>query len=386
MSPELSIVIVTYQPTPVTHLCFWSLEQCDLKNSEVIVVDNSGEKHFTKEIEDFYPFIRLYRNKKNEGFGRACNKGFKQANGEIILFLNPDTIVPSNVEEKIFSFFKEHPSAGAMGVKMIDAFGNFLPESKRNFPTPISSLLKLSGLQHYINTRKKSWQYYAEQLNPESKGKVQILSGAFMAVRRSAMESSGGFDPRFFLYAEDIDLSYTITQKGFENWYNPDITIVHLKGETSLRNKNYSRYFFDSMIEFYKKHFSLKHHKIKGSFTILLIRILQALKALKHQNKLKKRTQSLHEISLHKDSSPDTVELIRNQNKNMVFRNHSKNKSNTYYLTSTKNISPSGLIELINKNKERNIHFLMHHPQSGWLLQLNGKDETCPHILNTAVK
>lgn len=386
MNPKISIVIVTYQPTPVTHLCFWSLEQCRLKNSEVIVVDNSGESSLIDDCEKFYPFLRIIKNTQNDGFGRACNKGFREAKGEIILFLNPDTIVPSNLEEKLLSFFTEHPSAGAMGAKMIDAFGEYLPESKRNFPTPTASLLKFSGLDHLPVPSKKQWHYYAGHIPVNSSGKVEILSGAFMAVTRSAMEKTGGFDPRFFLYSEDIDLSFEITRNGFENWYNPNITIVHLKGETALKNINYPKYFFGSMRAFYKKHYSLKHNPLEQSLTAIFIRLLQTFRELEHKKSLKKENYSPKQYLIHQDSSSKDIEQLQKQTSPAFIYTSEKNRPGIHSFVSTKDIGPTGLIDLIQKNKGKKIPCMILHHKSGWLLQLKGKNEACRSILKIAVK
>ncbi|WP_462317446.1 glycosyltransferase family 2 protein [Marinilabilia sp.] len=384
MNPKISIVIVTYQPTPVTHLCFWSLEQCQLNNSEVIVVDNSGQSSFIEEFEKLYPFLKIYKNQENEGFGRACNRGFKHAKGEIILFLNPDTIVPSNLEEKVLLFFREHPNAGAMGVKMIDAFGDFLPESKRNFPTPIASLLKFSRLSNLPLPSKKQWHYYADHIPADSPGEVTILSGAFMAVTRPAMEKTGGFDPRFFLYSEDIDLSFEIIQNGFENWYNPDITIIHLKGETALKNMNYPKYFFDSMQAFYQKHYSLKHNSLKKYSATFIIRLFQIFRKLKHKKNLKSNSRRFRqEVTSTEGFSRENVHPSRG--KNAQFPETSSDLE-AHPLISTNDINPSDLIRLIQKNKGQNKPYLLLHHKSQWLLQLNGKNETSLSYLKTAVK
>ena len=381
MNPTLSIVIVTYKPSPVTHLCFWSLEQCHLKDSEVIVVDNSGPNPLVESLAKRYPFIHLHKTSHNSGFGRACNKGFELSNGKYILFLNPDAVVPENMEAKLIAFFKKHPSAGAMGVKMIDAVGQFLPESKRNFPTPIASFLKFSGISRFFPAKNQKHQYYAEQIQSGTSGPVPILSGAFMAITRKAMTETGGFDPRFFLYAEDIDLSYQITQKGLENWYNPEITILHLKGETSLKEKNYPDFFYGSMKIFYKKHFGQKHNPLKRHSILFLIHGLKMFSKLKHN--LRKNPTAFHSQNIILQNTPNlkTLNYLKDKTNFSFTFNPTSSVPEVFELISTNETSPTEIIKKIHQNKNRNLGILVFHEKSGTLIKLNGKNNSCQTLL-----
>lgn len=371
MTPRISLIIVSYHATPLNHLCLWSLAESDLNHCEVIVVDNSGHDPLLKEIQKQYPFFRIIHNSENEGFGRACNKGHQIARGEISLFLNPDTIVPADFGKKILTFFETHPHCGAMGAKMIDGTGRFLPESKRNFPTPAAAFLKFSGLYRVIPNLKSNFHYYATQVRMNQTGKIPVLSGAFMAVSRAAMEKTGGFDPQFFMYSEDIDLSRQITESGFEVWYNPEIEIIHFKGETARIAPKFSSMFFNSMQLFYKKYYEHRH---SGLFFILITNFIQTLKTFSHlkyliSKKIPKKHFDL--FILDPNSSPGCLKKLQNSGYAVKIANSNATKS--FLPVSSLDTTPNQIIELLTTGKNSKNKILLIHEESGWLFQFNNK-------------
>jgi GT2 family glycosyltransferase len=224
---------------------------------EVFVVDNCSVDGSIEMIKEKFPGIILMENKENVGFARANNQAIRQAKGEFILLLNPDTVVEEDTFEKCLRFMDQHPEAGGVGVKMLDGKGNFLPESKRGFPTPFVAFCKAFGLSRLLPKSQTFNRYHLGFLPENETNEIDVLAGAFMFLRRSAIEKAGPFDEAFFMYGEDIDLSYRIVKAGFKNYYLPEARIIHYKGESTRKGSmNYVRMFYQAMIIFAQKHFS----------------------------------------------------------------------------------------------------------------------------------
>jgi GT2 family glycosyltransferase len=203
-----------------------------------------------------FPCVNFIVNETNSGFASACNKGLSQAKGDYILFLNPDTLLAEDVLHKCLNFFQSHPVAGAVGVKMIDGSGKFLKESKRSFPSPLTSLYKLFGLSRLFPHSKVFSRYYLGHLDENKNHEADVLAGAFMMIRKDVLDKTGGFDEDFFMYGEDIDLSYRIQKAGFKNYYLAEACIIHFKGESTKRGSlNYVRMFYNAMSIFVRKHY-----------------------------------------------------------------------------------------------------------------------------------
>src|SRR4029079_19484068 len=193
---------------------------------------------------------------ENTGFARACNRGLDYTSGEFILFLNPDTIVAEDCFQNCMEFFESHADCGALGVRMIDGSGKFLKESKRSFPSPLTSLYKLFGLSVLFPRSKVFGRYHLGHLDKDHDHEVDVLAGAFMMIRRKLLDITGGFDEIFFMYGEDVDLSYRIQKAGYKNYYFAGTTIIHFKGESTRRGSlNYVRMFYKAMSTFVKKHY-----------------------------------------------------------------------------------------------------------------------------------
>ena len=224
--------------------------------AEIFVVDNNSSDGSKAFFKDKFAGIHFIWNQENTGFAKANNMALQRASGKYILFLNPDTIVPEDCFEKCLSFLESHEDAGAMGVKMLDGSGRFLKESKRSFPSPLTSFYKLSGLAKLFPHSKTFSKYHLGNLDNNKDHEVDVLAGAFMLVPRKIIDVVGSFDEKFFMYGEDIDLSYRIQKSGYKNYYFSGCSILHFKGESTRKGGlNYVRLFYKAMSIFAKKHY-----------------------------------------------------------------------------------------------------------------------------------
>ena len=223
---------------------------------EIIVVDNHSTDGSLDYLQPVFQDVCFIVNETNSGFGRACNKGLKEARGKFILFLNPDTIVAEDSFSQCLSFFDKTPDCGALGVKMIDGSGKFLKESRRSFPSPTTSLYKLSGLARLFPKSKAFGRYHMGHLDASKNHEADVLAGAFMMIRKEVLDQVGGFDETFFMYGEDVDLSYRIQKAGWKNYYFSGTTVIHFKGESTRKGSmNYVRMFYQAMSIFVQKHY-----------------------------------------------------------------------------------------------------------------------------------
>jgi len=249
-------------------------------SGEIFVVDNNSIDGSVEMVEQKFPNVHLIANKQNVGFSTANNQAIKQSRGKYVLLLNPDTVVSEDTFSKTITFLNEHPNAGGLGVRMIDGKGNFLPESKRGLPTPSVAFYKIFGLSTLFPRSKKAGRYHLGFLPENEIHKVDILSGAFMLMRKEALDKVGLLDEAFFMYGEDIDLSYRIQLGGYDNYYFPETKIIHYKGESTKKSSvNYVFVFYNAMIIFAKKHFTENNAKL-FSFLINAAIYLRAAGAL----------------------------------------------------------------------------------------------------------
>jgi GT2 family glycosyltransferase len=264
---KLSVVIVNYNVKHFLEQCLNSVaaaaEHCE---TEVFVVDNNSVDGSCNMLREKFPWVKLIENKKNYGFSYANNQAIKQSTGEYVLLLNPDTVIEEDTLKSVCDFMDAHPDAGGLGVKMIDGKGRFLPESKRGLPTPQVAFYKIFGLSKLFPKSKKFGKYHLTYLDKDQIHKVDVLSGAFMLLRAETLNKIGLLDETFFMYGEDIDLSYRITLGGYNNYYYPETTIIHYKGESTKKGSvNYVLVFYNAMKIFARKHFS----KGKGAGTMI---------------------------------------------------------------------------------------------------------------------
>ena len=251
---QLSVIILNYNVRYFLEQCVLSvLKALENIDGEIIVIDNNSSDDSCKMMQSLFPNITLIKNKENLGFPKGNNIGVSQAKGEYICILNPDTVVSENTFAKILNTKNWQLNTGIIGCKLIDGTGKFLPESKRGIPTPYVAFTKIFGLYKISNIFGK---YYAQHLNENQSGKVAILVGAFMFMKRELYNEIGGFDENCFMYSDDIDLSYMAIKKGKTNYYFHETIVIHYKGESTIRDSKYIKRFQEAMNFFYKKHFS----------------------------------------------------------------------------------------------------------------------------------
>ncbi|MFP5471682.1 MAG: glycosyltransferase [Bacteroidia bacterium] len=280
---KLSIIIVNYNVEYFLEQCLLSVEKA-LKTiqGEVVVVDNNSVDGSIEMLKSKFPWVALIENKENTGFSKANNQGINIAKGEYILLLNPDTLVEEDTFTKVISFMDTHPDAGGLGVKMVDGKGNFLPESKRGLPTPSAAFYKIFGISRLFPKSKRFSKYHLSYLDKDQTHEVEILSGAFMLMRKSALDKVGLLDETFFMYGEDIDLSYRLIKGGYKNYYFPETKIIHYKGESTKKSSvNYVFVFYNAMVIFAKKHFSSNNAKWFSFFINLAIYFRASVAVLK---------------------------------------------------------------------------------------------------------
>ncbi|NQV03146.1 MAG: glycosyltransferase, partial [Bacteroidia bacterium] len=261
---QLSIIIVNYNVKYFVEQCIHSIQKAvNGLTAEVFVVDNNSVDGSVRMIREKFPEVHLIENKDNKGFSKANNQAIRKAEGEYILILNPDTILEDDTLTKCVTFMDEHPDAGGLGVKMIDGKGKFLPESKRGLPSPSVAFFKMFGFSSLFPKSKLFNKYHLGYLDKNKIHEVDILAGAFMMLRKTVLNEIGLLDEEFFMYGEDIDLSYRITKAGYKNYYFPGTRIIHYKGESTKKSSvNYVFFFYNAMIVFARKHFSQKNARI----------------------------------------------------------------------------------------------------------------------------
>ncbi|MFB6317986.1 glycosyltransferase family 2 protein [Saccharicrinis sp. FJH54] len=255
---KLSVIIVNYNARYFLDLCLQSVKRAMQGiDTEVIVVDNASTDTSVDMIREKFPWVNLIENKENCGFSKANNIAIKQAKGQFILLQNPDTIVAEDTYEQCLLYLDENDYVGALGIRMVDGSGEYLRESKRGLPTPMTAIFRAAGLSYIFPKSKLFARYYVGHLVNNRNAEVPILAGAYMMIRKTALDTCGLLDEDYFMYGEDIDLSYRIDRGGFTNSYFGLASIIHFKGEsTSKQTDKYLNSFFGAMEIFYQKHFS----------------------------------------------------------------------------------------------------------------------------------
>ena len=245
---KLSIVIVSYNVRSYLEACLQSVRKAlEGIEGEVFVVDNHSSDDTVSVLRSHYPWVRLIENQENQGFAKANNIAIRQSQGDYVLLLNPDTVVGEQTLRSALLFMDEHPKAGGAGVMMLNTDGTRAPESRRALPTPWVSCLKMLGFTK---------RYYMSHLPWDAPGRIDVVSGAFCLLRKEALDKIGLLDEDFFMYGEDIDLSYRLLKAGWENWYLP-YAIVHHKGKSTQKSDyRYVHIFYQAMLIFFRKHYN----------------------------------------------------------------------------------------------------------------------------------
>lgn len=257
---KISVIIVNYNVKHFLEQALHSVLRATRQiDAEIWVVDNNSVDGSVEMVRDKFPGVKLLANRENLGFSKANNQAIRESKSEYVLLLNPDTVLQDDTLTRCLAFMDEHPDAGGLGVRMIDGKGKFLPESKRGLPSPAVAFYKMTGLAALFPRSRRFGHYHLKYLPEHENHEVEVLSGAFMLMRSAALEKTGLLDEDFFMYGEDIDLSYRITRAGYKNYYFAGTTIIHYKGEsTKKRSANYVKVFYNAMVLFTRKHYNAK--------------------------------------------------------------------------------------------------------------------------------
>lgn len=280
---KISIVIVNYNVRYFLEQCLRSVQKALAGiEGEVWVVDNNSVDGSVEMVREQFPWVKVIANRENLGFSRANNQAMRQSSGEYILLLNPDTILQENSLCDPLKFMDEHPEAGGLGVRMIDGQGRFLKESKRGLPTPPVALYKILGLNKLFPKSPRFAKYHLGHLSEHETNEVDVLAGAYMLMRKSALDRVGLLDEDYFMYGEDIDLSYRIQQGGYKNYYFAGTSILHYKGESTKKGSlNYVYVFYNAMAIFARKHFSRRNARAYALLIRMAIWLRATLSVLK---------------------------------------------------------------------------------------------------------
>ena len=366
---QLSVIILNYNVRYFLEQCVESVQKA-LNNldAEIIVVDNNSSDDSCAMMKRLFPHIKLIENKENVGFPKGNNIAVAEAKGEYVCILNPDTVVAEDTFEKILnSQFTIHNSQlGIIGCKLIDGTGNFLPESKRGVPTPWVAFTKIFGLYKVSSFFGK---YYAQHLTENQSGKVDILVGAFMVLKRDLYLQVGGFDENCFMYSDDIDLSYMIQKLGKENFYFHETTVIHYKGESTVRDEKYLKRFREAMQFFYKKHF--KKSVIfdvmmqVGSFVFTIFKQKQQKNTVRNIDKYIVFSKENLQLNLKKTHEylTDFKQFVTDENLNIEV------------VFDTNSFSFAEIIAFMEKNKSKKITFKNYISQSNYLIGSNNAND-----------
>ncbi len=278
---QLSIVIVNYNVKHFLEQVLYSVESASQSlDVETWVVDNNSVDGSMEMVESKFPWVKTIINKENLGFSKANNQAILKSRSRYVLLLNPDTVLQEDTLAKCIDYMDKNSDVGGLGVRMIDGKGCFLPESKRGLPTPKAAFYKMSGLAALFPKSREFGRYHMKYLSEWETNEVDVLAGAFMMLRNDVLAEIGLLDEQFFMYGEDIDLSYRITLAGYKNIYFPETTIIHYKGEsTKKKSVNYVRVFYNAMVLFAQKHYSAQRAG-RFAFWIHLAIYLRAALAL----------------------------------------------------------------------------------------------------------
>jgi GT2 family glycosyltransferase len=347
----LSVVILNYNVRYFLELCLQSVIAATKDiTSEIIVVDNASDDDSCAMVQSKFPEIILIQNKQNFGFSKGNNIGVSKAKGDYICVLNPDTMVAEDTFKILIEFAKTQKKIGAIGCKLIDGTGRFLPESKRNLPTPLVAFKKMLGW---------SKSYYAHHLTPNQSGKIDVLVGALMLMQREVYQAVKGFDEDFFMYGEDIDLSYRIQQAGYQNYYIGSTSILHFKGESTLKDKQYAQRFYGAMQLFYNKHFR------SGLLLNIIVKLGVKLSTLQFSKSKEKQLRSLGYLIANHQQTQFQSNILQPQT--IIENNNHLLKHHTLILDAD-NLSFKQIISDMERLSSQNIFFRIHPKKCQFLL------------------
>ena len=377
---QLSVIILNYNVRYFLEQCVASVQEA-LSNidGEIIVVDNNSSDDSCEMMKSRFPNVKLIENTANSGFPKGNNIGVDQAKGDYICILNPDTVVAGDTFTKILAFAEKKKNIGIVGCKLIDGTGNFLPESKRGVPTPFVAFTKIFGLYKLFPKTTLFNRYYAQHLSENETGKVDILVGAFMVMKRDLYLEIGGFDENCFMYSDDIDLSYMALKKGKSNYYFQETTVIHYKGESTVKDGLYMKRFREAMQFFYKKHFKSSFifdvfMKI-GAFFFALVK--------KNQSKLKPMQAEEYVLFSKDENLKNKLDLLLHkklhwQSKiegNTLFSHSISNKKQTEILLDNTDLSFKEIISFLEANKNQGFTFKIIPKNTFFMIGSNNSND-----------
>lgn len=281
---DISVIIVSYNGADALMLTLASVRRAvewGRLTAEVIVVDNNSCDATPDRVREQAPWVKFIEMGYNAGFSKANNAGLREAKGDVLMLLNPDTVVCRDTLSKIVAHFRQNPQSGAVGVRMVDGKGRFLGESKRGYTTIMTSLFKFSGLWHMAPKSRILNAYYIGNVPETGVCHAQILSGACMVFSRDLYERVGGLDESYFMYCEDNDYSWRMEMASGGNVFRGDIPIIHFKGQSTPRQRKYVERFYESMLIFARKYEFPKHTKIVNMMTAVGIKAISWMAMLK---------------------------------------------------------------------------------------------------------
>jgi len=382
---QLSVIILNYNVRFFLEQCVLSVQKAiQSLDAEIIVIDNNSSDDSCAMMKQRFPHIKLIENKENSGFPKGNNIAVSQAKGEYLCILNPDTVVGEDTFDKILSFVSSRTQSrddlGIVGCKLIDGTGNFLPESKRGIPTPWVAFTKIFGL--YKIFPKSSWfnKYYAQDLAENQTGKTDILVGAFMMMKRELYNELGGFDENCFMYADDIDLSYRALLLQKQNYYFHGTTVIHYKGESTIKDATYMKHFRGFMNFFYQKHFkrSLFFNLMArfGAFYFSIVKVFKGKakpKAKPNLYILVSDNEALKEKLAFKLQK--SIERIPLENGKIVISQTISKAKNTEVILDTNHIGFKQAITFLEENKNNSFTFKLLPVESNFIIGSNSSND-----------
>ncbi|MEN2400541.1 glycosyltransferase family 2 protein [Flavobacterium sp. MC2016-06] len=378
---QLSVIILNYNVRYFLEQCVLSVQEAlSAIESEIIVIDNYSSDESCLMMKQRFPEVKLIENTANFGFSKGNNIGVAQAQGKYICILNPDTVVAEDTFTTILAFAERQTNLGIVGCKLIDGTGRFLPESKRGIPTPWVAFTKIFCLYRIFPKTKLFNQYYAQHISESQTGKVDILVGAFMLMKRDLYLELKGFDEDCFMYADDIDLSYRALLMQKENYYFHETTVLHYKGESTVKDEKYMKRFQEAMTFFYRKHFK------KSLFFTIFIKIgivfFSLFKMFQGKTKEKPKPESYVLYSSDLKLSEKLTHLFKN--KVLVFDFKKEKTVNSSLLLRGKraeiildnqHISFRNCIKIIETLKDKSITFKIFPKSTDFIIGSNSRND-----------
>ncbi|OXG08349.1 GT2 family glycosyltransferase [Flavobacterium araucananum] len=378
---QLSVIILNYNVRYFLEQCVLSVQSAlSTLDAEIIVVDNNSSDDSCLMMKNKFPDVKLIENKSNFGFPKGNNIGVEQASGKYICILNPDTVVAENTFVKILAFAERQINLGIVGCKLIDGTGNFLPESKRGIPTPWVAFTKIFGLYKVFPNWNLFNQYYAQHLGQNQTGQVDILVGAFMFMQRDLYLELHGFDEKCFMYADDIDLSYRVLQQKKANYYFHQTTVLHYKGESTVKDEKYMKRFQEAMNFFYQKHFR------KSWFFEFFIQVgiwfFSFIKMFQGKTKTKPLPESVIFYSLNKKLSEKLPYILKNKALFFDFKKEKMVNSSLIFkgkrveiILDNQYVSFKKCIKIIETLKDKNITFKIFPKNTNFIIGSDSRND-----------